>query len=101
MYIANPARKLRFLSNIVLKSSSRLLRQTSFGAHTSASSITDFYVPDIRPQKADKSNLLQKKLPDVPPEYLQRDSLYYSSDADGGYCIFRAENMLFKVSSSL
>ncbi|KAF5315189.1 hypothetical protein D9619_006937 [Psilocybe cf. subviscida] len=98
MYIVNPARKLRFLSNVVLKSSSRLLRQTSFGAHAPASSITDFYiVPDTRPQKTDRSNLLDKKLPDVPPECLQRDSRYYSSESDSGCCVFRAENTLFRV----
>lgn len=98
MFIVNPARKFRLLSNVVLKSSSRLLKQTGFESHASASSITDVYVPDTRPQKMNKSYLSQKKLPEVPPGSLQRDPQYYTSESDSGCCVFRAENTLFRVS---
>lgn len=97
MYIINPARKFRFLSNVVIKSSSRLLKQPTCAPCPSPSNVTNLYVPDTRPRRVVRRNLSEKALPEIPLDELQRDAHYYSNDMDSGCCVFRAENTLFKV----
>lgn len=89
--VFSPVRKLQFMSKFILRTSKRMLK------HTGASSLP---IPDtshITPPTVNVSYLIKEDLFNGPQEGLAHDIKYYESDSEGGFCIFRAEDTLFKV----
>ncbi|KJA23295.1 hypothetical protein HYPSUDRAFT_40127 [Hypholoma sublateritium FD-334 SS-4] len=98
LVVLNPAHKLRFLSKLILKGSSRMLK----GIDTS---VTPFCTPPLaeefaKPEKFPKTNaspLVKLDLSHIPEGGLTLDTEYYKPDYEGGLCTFRVENTLFRV----
>ena len=92
--VFSPVRKLQFMSKFILRASKRMLK------HAGASSLP---IPDtshITPSTVNVSYLIKEDLFNGPQEGLAHDIKYYESDSEGGFCIFRAEDTLFKVINS-
>ncbi|KAF8810212.1 hypothetical protein BYT27DRAFT_6494585 [Phlegmacium glaucopus] len=88
--VFNPARELRYMSKLILRVSKRIL-------HAGALSLP---IPDsshLTPQTAHVSYLIKANLFNAPREDLIHDTKYYEPDSEGGFCIFRVEDTLFKV----
>ncbi|TFK34739.1 hypothetical protein BDQ12DRAFT_689102 [Crucibulum laeve] len=85
-YIFNPAHKLRVLSTLLYQGSRRLLRSATTPSTVSA-----------RSGKVTISSLINTDLPTLPSGALIHDADFYKSDSDGGFCVFRVENTLFRV----
>ncbi|KAH9480688.1 hypothetical protein JR316_0007288 [Psilocybe cubensis] len=101
LYVLNPTQKLRFVSRLILKGSKRILKQvnkqdtSSRASSSSSSSVTD--VEAKRRQKISIYDLIKDDLPSVPEGGLTRNAKYYMDESEGGFCVFRVENTLFKV----
>ncbi|KDR82930.1 hypothetical protein GALMADRAFT_134458 [Galerina marginata CBS 339.88] len=96
LYVLNPAHKLRFIARHFFKGSKRILKQVN--EPSSTSTIPEF--PEVQPPRPPKFNILdfiKADLPLAPHGGLTRDNEYYRDDSEGGFCIFRVENTLFKV----
>jgi len=89
--IFSPTRKLRFISQLILRASRRILR------HTGGSSL---HIPDpshMTPRTLNVSYLIKTDWFNALQDDLIHDKKYYEPDSEGGFCIFRVENTLFKV----
>ena len=89
--IFGPARKLLFVSKLILKASKRIL------SHAGASSLPIPDTSQMTPGTVNVSHLIEEPVFNVPKEGLIYDREYYKPDSEGGFCIFRVENTLFKV----
>ena len=100
LVVLNPAHKLRLLSKLILKGSSRMLKGTD-------TSMTSFCTPPLaedfsKQKKVSKNNasqLVKSDISHVPEECLSLDTEYYKPESEGGLCTFRVENTLFRVPS--
>ena len=87
--IFSPARKLFFMSKLILRASKRILPHAS-----GASSLS---IPDTSQVTSRNISYLIKEDLFNAPQGLIHDKKYYEHDSEGGFCIFRVENTLFKV----
>ncbi|PPQ78735.1 hypothetical protein CVT25_010738 [Psilocybe cyanescens] len=99
LYVLNPTHKLRFVSRLIVKGSKRILKQVnkqeSSQASSSSSSFT--YVEEKRRPKINIYDLIRDDLPSAPEGDLTRNAEYYRDESEGGFCVFRVENTLFKI----
>ena len=87
-FFTNPLHKLGFLGRLFFRRSERLLKPADAGKSTpppakSRIPTTPFYDNEIR-----AANFSGEVF---------RDPDYYKDDSEGGFCVFRVENTLFKV----
>jgi hypothetical protein len=92
--VFNAARKLLFMSKLILRASKRILKHAP-----GASSLSFPDTSQISPRTV--SYPIKEDLFNIPQEGLIHDKKYYEPDSEGGFCIFRVENTLFKVFFSL
>jgi hypothetical protein len=82
------------MSKLLFTASKRILKH----AETSSLPIP---IPDtshLTPPTVNVPHLIKTDLPfNAPQEDLIHDKKYYEPDSEGGFCIFRVENTLFKV----
>ena len=95
LYILNPAHKLRFVSRLMLRGTKRILR--NFAAPSSVSKTPAVAVEEERPPKVNILDLIKTDLRPVPRGGLTRNAEYYRDESEGGFCVFRLEDTLFKV----
>src|SRR5436853_95653 len=96
LYIVNPAHKLRFVSRLILRGTKRILR--NFTAPSSVSKTpAEVEVEEERSPKVNVLNLIKTDLRPVPRGGLTRNAEYYRDESEGGFCVFRLEDTLFKV----
>ena len=87
-FFTNPLHKLGFLGRLFFRRSERLLKPADAGKSTpppakSRIPTTPFYDNEIRAATFSGE--------------VFRDPDYYKDDSEGGFCVFRVENTLFKV----
>jgi hypothetical protein len=95
LYIVNPAHKLRFVSRLILRGTKRILR--NFAAPSSGSKTPARPVEEERPPKVNVLDLIKIDLRPLPQGGLIRNAEYYRDESEGGFCVFRLEDTLFKV----
>ncbi|KAF4617362.1 hypothetical protein D9613_006153 [Agrocybe pediades] len=96
LYVLNPTHKIRAIFNAIFKGSKRALRDvnnTPTFTIVPPHSVEDF---PWRP-KYNLADLVKTDFPPTPHDALRHDSKYYINEEESGFCIFRAENTLFKV----
>ncbi|KAF8157976.1 hypothetical protein B0H34DRAFT_706993 [Crassisporium funariophilum] len=93
LYILNPAHKLRFLSKLFLSTSKRAWKDVA----PPTSTLPQDDVPPTPPPKANVSHLIKSNMRGAPQADLIRDTEYYKDESEGGFCVFRVEDTLFKV----
>jgi len=89
LYFFNPLPKLGFLGRLFFRGSKRLLKPADAGRYTPPAKSTKSRVPTT----PFYDNEIRAKISGG----VFHDPDYYKDDSEGGFCVFRVENTLFKV----
>lgn len=97
LYIFHPPQKCHTLSKMLLKGIKRLFHHGS----RPSPQISNLDESEKRRPRPNPLDLIDINLPHIPVSGLTHDDEYYKEEFDSGFCIFRVEDTLFKVDSSV
>ena len=92
--IFSSARRLLFMSKPIPRAFKRILKFAP-----GASSLPNIRDTSHITHQIANAHLIKNDLFDTPQDGLIHDKKYYEPDSEGGFCIFRVEDTLFKVIS--
>lgn len=98
--LVSPVHKLRFVTRQAIKGSKRIFKQINKERISKAAPASSTVPHQRQRPKINILDLIKEDFPSAPEGGLIRNAQYYKDDSDGGFCVFRVENTLFKVWSS-